>query len=82
MVVLVATYGTDIWWPGFTLFIAKEALSPQTTRLCDFIDKAVILALRAVILVWRTTLNIVLGREGGITPVIILLEGDRLPSCR
>ena len=77
-VVPVATYGADVWWPGTTRLAAKGFVTPQTTHLCNLIDKAIHIALRAALPVWRTTPNAVLHRESGIPPARILLEGNRL----
>lgn len=77
-VVPVAMYGAEVWWPGMTRPAAKGAVTPQTTHLCSLIDRALHLALRAELPVWRTILNAVLHRESGIPPARILLEGNRL----
>ncbi|KAI1005862.1 hypothetical protein K3495_g2359 [Podosphaera aphanis] len=42
------------------------------------VDKAILMGLRAALLVMRTTPNVVLHREAGIPPAKILLEGIRL----
>ena len=74
----LATNGADVWWPGMTRPTRKGISTPQTTHLCNLIDKVVRLSLRAALPVWRTTPNVVLHREGGIPPARILLEGNRL----
>ncbi|KAI1000223.1 hypothetical protein K3495_g7975 [Podosphaera aphanis] len=53
-------------------------VTPFTAYLCNLIDKAVRVALRAALPVWRTTPNVILHREGGIPPANVLLEGGRL----
>ena len=77
-VVAVASFGADVWWPGMTRPAASGNVIPPTSHLCGLIDKALHIALRAALLVWRTTPNVVLNREGGIPPARILLEGFRL----
>ena len=77
-VVPVATFGADVWWPGRTRPTANGTSAPHATFLCNLIDKAVLLALRAALPVWKTTPNAVIHREGGIPPARILLEANRL----
>lgn len=77
-VVSVATFGTDVWWPGRTRPTANGTSTPHSTFLCNLIDKAILLALRAALPVWKTTPNAVVHREGGIPPARILLEANRL----
>ncbi|KAI0993264.1 hypothetical protein K3495_g14920, partial [Podosphaera aphanis] len=77
-VIPVATYGTEVWWPGLTRPAATGTIRPPTSFHCELIDKVLRMALRAALPVWRTTPNVVLHREGGIPPARILLEGYRL----
>lgn len=74
----VGAFGGDIWWPGITRPTKKGTSPPQTTHLCDLIDKAIRKDLRAAFLVWETTSNVVIQREIGIPPAQILLKGNRL----
>ncbi|KAI0992044.1 hypothetical protein K3495_g16142, partial [Podosphaera aphanis] len=77
-VVPVATFAAEVWWPGLKRPTKRGDVTPPTVYLCNLIDKAVRVALRAALPVWRTTPNVILHREGGIPPANILLEGSRL----
>ena len=50
-VVPVTTYGAEVWWPGMKRPVAKGTVTPQTTHICNLIDKAIHLALRAALTV-------------------------------
>lgn len=65
-VVPVATFGTEVWWPGKTRPTLKGNVSNSTRQQCALIDKAIHVALRAALPVWKTTSNAILHREGGI----------------
>lgn len=52
--------------------------TPQSTNLCNLIDKVIHLALRSALPVWKTTPNAVIHRESGIPPARVLLEANRL----
>ncbi|KAI1004647.1 hypothetical protein K3495_g3568 [Podosphaera aphanis] len=77
-VVPVATFAAEVWWPGLKRPTKRGDVTPPTVYLCNIVDKAVHVALRAALPVWRTTPNVILHREGGILPANILLEGSRL----
>ncbi|KAI1005176.1 hypothetical protein K3495_g3041 [Podosphaera aphanis] len=77
-VLSLATYGAEAWCPGSKRLIARGVVTPATTHLCNLVDKAVRLALRAAIPVWKTTPIPILHRESGISPARILLENRRL----
>ena len=77
-VVSVATYGADVWWPGISRPTKKGITTPKTTYLCNLIDKAVHLALRAALSPWKKIPDAVLNRESSIPPARNLLEGNRL----
>ncbi|KAI1007857.1 hypothetical protein K3495_g373 [Podosphaera aphanis] len=77
-VVPLATFAAEVWWPGLKRPTKREDVTPPTAYLCNLIDKAVRVALRAALLVWRTTPNVILHRQGGIPPANILQEGGRL----
>ncbi|KAI0993336.1 hypothetical protein K3495_g14848 [Podosphaera aphanis] len=46
--------------------------------MCNMIDKAILMGLRAALPVTKTTPNVVLHREAGIPPAKILLESNRI----
>ncbi|KAI0995413.1 hypothetical protein K3495_g12766 [Podosphaera aphanis] len=77
-IVPVATFGSDVWWPGLKRLTVRGLSTPSTTNLCNMVDKAILMGLRAALPVMRTTPNVVLHREAGIPPAKILLEGIRL----
>ncbi|POS86227.1 hypothetical protein EPUL_000399 [Erysiphe pulchra] len=76
-VVPVATYGAEAWRLGLSRPKANGTVRSPTSFRCGLIDKALHLALRAALPVWRITPNVALHREGGIPPANILLEGYR-----
>lgn len=55
---------------------ALGIITPPTSYLCYLIDKAIHVALRAALPVWRKTPYVVLHRESGILPAQILLEAN------
>ncbi|KAI1002900.1 hypothetical protein K3495_g5303 [Podosphaera aphanis] len=77
-VVPVVTFAAEVCWPGSKRPTKRGDVTPPTVYLCNLIDKAVRVALRAALPVLRTTPNVILHREGGIPPANILLEGSRL----
>ncbi|KAI0995754.1 hypothetical protein K3495_g12426 [Podosphaera aphanis] len=77
-VVPEATFAAEVWWPGLKRPKKCGDVTPPIVYLCNLIDKAIRVALRAALPVWRTTPNVILHREGGIPPAKILLEGSRL----
>ena len=77
-IVPVATFGSDVWWPGLKRPTLRGISTPSTTNMCSMIDKAILTGLRAALPVMRTTPNAVLHREAGIQPANILLEGNRI----
>ncbi|KAI0996532.1 hypothetical protein K3495_g11646 [Podosphaera aphanis] len=76
-IVPVATFGAEVWWPGLTRETTRGTVTPATSYFCNLIDKAVHLAIRSALPVWRTP-NVVLHTEAGIPPARIILEGIRL----
>ncbi|POS85013.1 hypothetical protein EPUL_002447 [Erysiphe pulchra] len=60
----VATFGAEVWWPGLSRPKANGIVKPPTSFHCGLIDKVLHIALRAALLVWRTTQNVVLHKEG------------------
>lgn len=77
-IIPVAKYGAEVWWPGLSRPTTKETVRPATSFHCDLINKVIIKALRIALPVSRTTLNVVLPREGGIPPTRIPLERYRI----
>lgn len=77
-IIPVATYGSEVWWPGLKRPTQRGVSTSQTTGLCSMIDKVISTGLRAALPVMRTTPTVVLQREGGIPPARIILEGNRL----
>lgn len=77
-ILLIATYRGDLLWPGMIRLSRRGISTTRTTHLCNLIDKAVHLALRAALPVWRTTPNVVLHSETDIPPARILFEENRL----
>ena len=77
-IVPVATFGSDVWWPGLKRPTLRGISTPSTTNMRSMIDKAILMGLRAALPVMRTTPNVVLHREAGIPPAKILLEGNRI----
>lgn len=77
-VVSFASYGAEVWWPGLTRPTSRGIVTPPTSHLYRLIEKAIYLALKAALPVWKTTPNVVLSRESGIPPARILLECYRL----
>lgn len=74
----VAMYGSEVWWPGLTRPTTRGIITPQTSHLCELIDRVIRKALRAALPVWKTTPNAVIHREGGIPPARIVLESNRI----
>lgn len=77
-IVAVEAYADDVWWPELTCPTRRGLSTSQSTILCNLIVEVIYLELRAVLLVWRTTTNAVLHREGTIPPARVLLECSRL----
>lgn len=77
-IVSVATYGSDVWWPGLRRPTIRGTVTPQTTNICNMMDKAILTGLRAALPVMWTTPTVVVHREGGIPPAKYILEGNRL----
>lgn len=77
-IVLVATFGAEVWWPGMSRPSREGNTAPQTTHLCNLIDKVIHQVLRAALPVWKSMPNAVIHREGGIPSARILVEGNRL----
>ncbi|KAI0996528.1 hypothetical protein K3495_g11653 [Podosphaera aphanis] len=77
-IVPVATFGSDVWWPGLKRPTIRGISTPSTTNMCNMIYKAILMGLRVALPVVRTTPNVALHREAGIPPTKILLEGNRI----
>ncbi|CCU76238.1 TE1b-like protein [Blumeria hordei DH14] len=77
-IVSLATFGSDVWWPGSKRPTTRGMVTSPTSNLCSMIDKANLMGLRAALPVMRTTPNVVVHREGGIPPAKVILEGNRL----
>lgn len=77
-IVSLATFGSDVWWPGSKRPTIRGMVTSSTSNLCSMIDKANLMGLRATLPVIRTTPNVVVHREGGIPPAKVILEGNRL----
>ncbi|KAI0996073.1 hypothetical protein K3495_g12108 [Podosphaera aphanis] len=77
-IVPIATFGSEVWWPGLSRPTIRRTVTPQITGTCEMIDKAILMGLRAALPVVRTTPNVVVHREGGIPPSKYILEGNRL----
>ncbi|KAI0995925.1 hypothetical protein K3495_g12256, partial [Podosphaera aphanis] len=77
-IVPIATFGSEVWWPGLSRPTIRRTVTPQITGTCEMIDRAILMGLRAALPVVRTTPNVVVHREGGIPPSKYILEGNRL----
>lgn len=75
---MVETYGTEVWWQGLSRPTATGAVRSPTSFNCDLINKVIIKSLRAALPEWRKAQNVVLHREGGVSPAHIPLGGYRL----
>lgn len=40
-ILYIATYDSEVWWPGATRLTARGIVTPQTTHFFEFIDKVV-----------------------------------------
>lgn len=74
----VATYRSDIWWPGISRSIVRGMVTSQTSFHCKLIDRAIRLASRAAPHVLKTIPNEIMHREGVIPPARILSENNRI----
>lgn len=77
-IVPIATFGSDVWWPGLKRPTQCGTVTSSTTNLCSMIDRANLMGLRAALPMMRTTPNAIIQREGGIPPEKVILEGNRL----
>lgn len=77
-VVPVATFGADFRWKVNTHPTVRGNVSNSTRQKCTFIDKAIYIALKVALPVWKTTSNAILHREGGIPSAQVILEGNLL----
>ncbi|KAI1005977.1 hypothetical protein K3495_g2240 [Podosphaera aphanis] len=77
-IVPVATFRSEVWWPGLSRPPIRRTVTPQITGICEMIDKAILMGLRAALLVVRTTPNVVAHQERVIPPSKYILEGNRL----
>ena len=79
-VLSTALYGAEAWWPGTSRITTKKDKKVGTGVgwHTNLLDNTITKAIRAALPVWRTTPNLVLHRESGIPPAIILLQQKQL----
>jgi len=73
----IATFGSEVWWPGLSRPTIKRTITPQIIGTCEMTDKAILMGLRAALPVVRTTPNVVV-HQGVIPSSKYILEGNRL----
>lgn len=78
----VLMFGAEVWFPGTE--ITNEKMETKSTRvgyLVDRIQEVLVIAMRAILPVWRTTPNAALYRESGILPADQMLEAVRMRAA-
>lgn len=70
----IAYYASETWWPGRSRQGARSRISNRVETILQWLDKVVFACARAILLVYRTTLTVVLLRESGLLASEIALD--------